>query len=376
MKKRVLLLGYYGQGNYGDELMLDAILNELSDFDVTVGKTGTQVGVEYKHGLVGDDVVVWAGFGGSYLRFFSFISSLLRSDYVIFGGGTLFFDNVTKGYRNLYGVLRVSLLSVLLRKKYSFYGIGVGELFSDRGKAITKFILKNADFVCFRDNKSLAKAISLIGPKPEMPDFSEGADPVFLREDWKEHNATNDGKGLIVFCGMPIGYRIGYSQKDIGVIERIVSILEKYISHGNRILMIPMQIGQRDDREFNQEVYDACNSKSSIEVVKEKLEVDILTDYLKRADCVVTMRYHSALMGLMFGSDVLAICVTEKLLNWCKTAPDCVQYLDMTNRVDSTHSVIMGSREYDEVDINDRIAYLRKQDAKAKRCMLNLLGHV
>lgn len=376
MKKRVLLLGYYGQGNYGDELMLDAILNELSDFDVTVGKTGTQVGVEFKHGLVGGDVVVWAGFGGSYLHFFSFISSLLRSDYVIFGGGTLFFDNVTKGYRNLYGLLRVSLLSVLLRKKYSFYGIGIGELLSDRGKAITKFILKNADFVCFRDNKSLAKAISFTGFRSEIYDYSEGADPVFLRADWQEHDTNNGEKGLVVFCGMPIGYRIGYSQNKLGVIEGIASVLEEYISHGNRIVMIPMQIGQRDDREFNQEVYNACTNKSSIEIVKEKLEVDILTDYLKRADCVVTMRYHSALMPLMFGSNVLAICVTEKLLNWCKSAPDCVQYLDMTNRVDSAPSVIMGNRENSDTHISDRIAYLKKQNAKAKRCMLNLLGHV
>ena len=72
--KKVLLLGYFGQSNYGDELMLRAMLIKLTSLhvEVWIGKTGDQIGVESEFENV-TKTCKWAGFGRSVYQIIKYL---------------------------------------------------------------------------------------------------------------------------------------------------------------------------------------------------------------------------------------------------------------------------------------------------------------
>ena len=119
MEKRIVISGYYGSKNAGDEAMLAAMLEVLKDrsqkLHITVISSNPK-DTEERHGV---QAISW-------LSGKKIFSAIWKADLLISGGGSLL-QNVTSR-RSLYYYLVIISLALLLRKRVMLYAQGIGPI--------------------------------------------------------------------------------------------------------------------------------------------------------------------------------------------------------------------------------------------------------
>ncbi|MEY1639340.1 polysaccharide pyruvyl transferase family protein [Tenuifilum osseticum] len=144
----LILLGYYGYNNFGDDLMLSCLVNELKE----ISNINIHVFVRFKKNFFLNEknncnVNVHYFYENSMFRnVINFIKISFKSKFVIWGGGTCFSDQD--------GVdIRYFLLSKFLLCKIGYIGIGVGKVTGFR-KFKMLFILSLSSLITVRDSLS------------------------------------------------------------------------------------------------------------------------------------------------------------------------------------------------------------------------------
>ncbi|EFA7679735.1 hypothetical protein CXJ72_004525, partial [Escherichia coli] len=122
-KNEITLWGYYGFNNLGDDVMLDVCLKEIKSTKKyeTINVYGNYQEIDKIDGVVFHPL---AGIKNKV----EFLKSILKSDKLIWGGGTCFYKDNNTGYSGLFLLFVISLFCVLFRKKNFFLGIGLGKL--------------------------------------------------------------------------------------------------------------------------------------------------------------------------------------------------------------------------------------------------------
>lgn len=159
---RYFLYGYYGFGNFGDDLLLEALLNRLRQQDEQACFTVRSRAVPQN--LAADNVTYTCSetlleqAGGRLAKAWRYLRQMrphvLAADVIVVGGGTLFID---KGRFNASLLLLWSLLRLAHRhgKRIIIVGVAVDTLTHPVSLWLTKQIFALADFVAVRDALSL-----------------------------------------------------------------------------------------------------------------------------------------------------------------------------------------------------------------------------
>ncbi|MBD8514419.1 polysaccharide pyruvyl transferase family protein [Photobacterium sp. CAU 1568] len=136
---KTLLFGYYGYGNYGDDLMLK-VIDDYSSSNVTVF---TSSSVKEQLNLKSKEVI--------FKRFhFDLIKNIVKHKQVVWGGGTCFYSNKT----NLFMLLLVSIYTRLLGRKIIFFSVGVGRINGFLDKLISILVFNLSSEIYLRDKCS------------------------------------------------------------------------------------------------------------------------------------------------------------------------------------------------------------------------------
>ncbi len=133
--KKVLISGYIGFNNFGDEAIFKALSSHLINLGCNVSVLSNKKYENIK----------------SYKRL-SIFSAVLNSDVVISGGGSLL-QNKTSNFSLLY-YLSIIFLAKLLFKKAIIFAQGIEPINGKFFEYLTRFALRISDFVSTRDNKS------------------------------------------------------------------------------------------------------------------------------------------------------------------------------------------------------------------------------
>lgn len=165
--KRVLVSGYYGFGNCGDEAILYALIRNIKkmrpDTDIVVlSQNPAQTAREYQVKSI------------HRFNLFSIILQMLKSDLIISGGGSLLQD-VTSTL-SLYYYLTIISLAKLLHKPVILYANGIGPISKKTNRFLTKIILNKVEAITVRDQDSRQELYKL---EVGRPPIIVGADPVF-----------------------------------------------------------------------------------------------------------------------------------------------------------------------------------------------------
>ncbi|HCP15174.1 MAG TPA: polysaccharide pyruvyl transferase CsaB, partial [Peptococcaceae bacterium] len=168
-KKRIVLSGYFGFCNCGDEGVLMAMLQTLQtlypNLDITV--------------LSGDPDQTKANFGVHAVSRWNLAAAawkLLGADLFISGGGSLLQD-VTSAKSPLYYLGMINLAR-RLSKKTMIYAQGIGPLNFAKNRKYTVRILEGCDVITLRDQES-ADELAAMGLKKSV---AVTADPVLALE--------------------------------------------------------------------------------------------------------------------------------------------------------------------------------------------------
>ena len=141
--KKVLVSGYIGFNNFGDEAIFYALSTHLKNLGYDVSAlcaNQEQVSKTY-------DVKTY-----HFKKPFEILKAILNCDVLISGGGSLL-QNKTSNFSLLY-YLFIILLAKICAKKVIIFAQGIEPIIGKNYEFITKSILKLVDFITVRDEKS------------------------------------------------------------------------------------------------------------------------------------------------------------------------------------------------------------------------------
>lgn len=143
---KIVISGYYGFANAGDEAMLTAIVKSLRKTEDSVDLTvisGNPQNTAAKHQVA------------SIHRFspLEIYSALANCDLLLSGGGSLLQDVTSK--KSLLYYLAIIWLGKILNKKVMLFAHGIGPIRSKVLRKLTKYVCSKADLITVRDTDSL-----------------------------------------------------------------------------------------------------------------------------------------------------------------------------------------------------------------------------
>ncbi len=177
LANHIVIVGYYGFNNTGDEAILSAMIHDLrqviSELNITV-VCGDPQQTKHIHRV---NAVAWTDIRE--------IKKVIQScDLVILGGGGLFHDYwgvntssvLTTEHIGIAFYYGISLLASIYRKPLMLYAVGVGPIITDEGRQYVRAIARNSTLITVRDPDSKTILISFGIPASKV---TITADPAF-----------------------------------------------------------------------------------------------------------------------------------------------------------------------------------------------------
>lgn len=274
---RVLLSGYYGFGNLGDEALLEIIV-------ATMRRRFPEVVLDVLSALPQETAARLGVEATQRWETRAVRAAIARADAVVSGGGGLL-QSATSLRSLLYyaGILREAIRQ---RRKTMIFAQSIGPL--DRiGAALVRRLCRGVDRATVRDERSRALLVELL---PQTP-VERTADPVFLYEPAPETDLCGeglpaDGKPYAVAC---VRDSPAFAAS-IGTIARAVDRLES--AHGIRVAFLPL--GGAADAAASTSVIRACTSAPALLGVPT---LERAAAILAGASLVVAMRLHALILA-------------------------------------------------------------------------------
>ncbi|MEA4884441.1 MAG: polysaccharide pyruvyl transferase CsaB [Clostridia bacterium] len=218
---RVLVSGYHGMGNLGDEAVLAAFLQHLAEIDPHAECTV----------LSGDPDSTRKAFGVSAVPRTSLpaiIREIRRADILVSGGGSLLQD--VTGALSVPYYLGIITLARLSGRPASVYAQGIGPLNSGFSRLLVRQVMSWASVITLRDQGScdLLRRLGHVRPEPALvtdPAFAlRPAQGCSLPAEWTESREAS-GRPVVVFCFRPWPSVDGREAELAACVDRISSEL-------------------------------------------------------------------------------------------------------------------------------------------------------
>lgn len=358
---KIVISGYYGFGNAGDEAMLaailEAILEVIPDADITVISGNPQQTAE-KHG-----VKALGRFSG--MKIFKAIS---QSDLVISGGGSLLQDVTSK--RSLYYYLSIIKLATFLHKKVMLYAQGIGPLQRKQAQKAVGSVLNNATLITVRDEKSKQELERLGVNNPEI---------IVTADAVLSMHPVDPSIGKRLLKDYPISGvkpRIGVSVRNwkdhTAYRQELANALDQLQKDENaEIVFIPMQAP--DDVKEAREIAKLMSGNAYVlDQVYTTTELLALTGCM---DLVLGVRLHALVFASLMGKPVVGISYDPKITNFLqmigKVPIGTLAELNAQNLVKEVKSYLQ------DKNLNDKslvlINELREESLKNAHIAMSLL---
>ena len=277
VSKKIIMSGYFGFSNSGDDAILKSIIESFKSLDpylnIKVLSKDPDL-TEREYGVAAVD----------RFKFFDVRKSLKESDMLISGGGSLLQDKTSS--RSIWYYLLIMKLAKRYKKKVFVYSNGVGPINKRFNRNITRRVLNKVDYITLRDKDSydFIKSIGVNNPNIKVL-----SDPVFnLKEasDESVHKKFDINEDTVLVS-------IRSWMDDEKLIAELSKFLNYLIDEGKNIVFMPMQTPR--DTTISEKI--AANLKSS-KIINEKYPVEILMSLMKNADFIVAMRLHAMIYAI------------------------------------------------------------------------------
>lgn len=306
----ILIAGYYGHGNAGDEAILAALLADLRaarpDLAVTV-VSGDPARTLAEHGPLAGAVAD---------RDIPALVEAVRScDLVVVGGGGLFQSYwevdpevlLTARHGGLPSYLGYPVLAAWLGKPVVICAVGVGPLPNESGRQGTRVAFEIARRATVRDAESLALLREIGLPAAQLEGIELAADPAFRLPP------AGPGRvdGLLAGLGVPAGEAVcavALRYWDFGVDPaaweaEVARGLDLFLAeYPGRLLFLPFQraaaSAYEDDLAVHRRVVAGMSRAERAVVVDRVFPPAELAGLLGRCERVLAMRFHAALFAL------------------------------------------------------------------------------
>lgn len=282
--KKVVISGYYGFENYGDEISLQVMVNVLKDQGVAISVLSSKPELTSSE----NGIICFYTFD-----LFDIIKQLFVSDVLISGGGSLLQDKTS--IKSFLYYIFVILSAKILGKKVVIFSQGFAPLKYKPLEMLLKFTLKKVDYISVRDTES-HQYLEKIGIKSKT----------FADCVWAFNKTKALKKNKLV---IQLRDRDTLTDEKIGIMAKIIA--EKY--RHTKIEILPLH--EEKDLEVCEKIYEELREyKAEVELLKH-LNIKEATEVLASARNLIAMRYHACLIGIKHNTNILALSYDEKVTN-------------------------------------------------------------
>lgn len=298
---QILISGYYGFNNIGDESILRAVVDnlrsKLNDIEITVlsqnpDSTAQKYGV---HSVNRKSVM-------------DIIKAVRKCDLLISGGGSLLQDVTSK--KSILYYLMIMWVAFFFRKKVFIYSQGIGPILSKINRRLTAATLRHTHGIVVRDEASKELLIE-IGIKGEK--IIVTADPV-LRIKQAELSV---GREILIKEGftpdpgrMSVGFAIREKKTDSNFVDEICISIQRLIDeYQAQIVLIPFHYSE--DMAVIEEIQTRLGN--DVCCIRHKYLTNEMLSIIGNMDILVGVRLHALIHAAIMDVPMIAISYDPKI---------------------------------------------------------------
>ncbi|PFA34902.1 hypothetical protein COI88_23410 [Bacillus cereus] len=288
--KKILLRGYYGYKNSGDDALFYSIVQKI------IERENVEINVLSRACLHYPESVKNINFKKPTNT--NILMGILKNNILIFGGGSQLQDyGKKKMVLGLFKTYCIVSLSKLLRRKVIYLGISIGPLETSLGINISKKILKKSDYIVVRDkssfeflenNKISNDKICL------LPDLA-----ISLIDNINIEKEKNSGEIILGINLLPFMSVIRNDLNREKEIINIISVSINKLMEKNKSMQIRLYSFQED--EFINDFYIlqelANNIKGNVEIIRYQSNPVKVLEGLSECNRFIGMRLHSSIFA-------------------------------------------------------------------------------
>ena len=321
-RRRLVIVGLFGTGNLGDDLLLHNAVEILAELgvkreEIEVLSFGSRVNKVYQG--IAHDISARSKWVVPF-QIFRMLKSIIRADIVVYVPGGFLNDRQTRA-RLLWWMVP-SILCVALRKKCVWVGLGVSHSFKDPLiRTVTRFVGKRLSCIVVRDNLSKERLVALGIPNSKV---RVGADLAWLSVREVLHLSMQKLQGAktkerpvvgISFINYPREYSIKEAQAEENfrkeLAERVVSFIKQLREEGYDIVIINTT---SCDYELGNQLSRTVYERYGITVLSRYTTVhQELFNEIASVDVIVAMRFHANIFSIMLGVPVVPVVYEDKV---------------------------------------------------------------
>ncbi len=301
---KIMISGYYGFNNTGDEAILKSMVNafkeKIARVKITVlSHSPLQTSQTYQVKSI------------NRLHLINIICCLRDSNLFISGGGGLLQDSTGKGWSILY-YLGLILVAKIVKIPVMIYAQGIGPVNNQVNKKLMKWILNKVELITVRDNSSKELLENLGVVKSSI---YVNSDPVFLLKR-RSINYIIDSypyiQELINSANRPlIGVSVRENRSNGPDLKRIFAQAADYLIENYKVKIIFLPFKFDEDVHISEEILSLM--KNQADVLKIKLEPEELLSLLSRLSLMVGVRLHSIIFSSMANIPFIAFNYDPKV---------------------------------------------------------------
>ncbi len=281
----LLIAGYYGFGNLGDEAILVALEGELHRANLNY--------VTLSPKRVSQDTF-------SRRNPFQLIAAMQSCSGIVFGGGGLLQTKTSQ--HSLYYYLALIFLARVLRLPVYVLGQGVGPIDSRLDRKLLRIALLKSDYISCRDQSSTS-LLSSLGVRA-----IEGTDLFFLLPPLPEPQRSTDKIPTVL-----LALKKPTSGDTVPFVNEVSTLIEELKQNLDaKIRLLPFFLNE--DLEIAEQI-----AKRSSATVVSTTSVDQAQDLIEQADLVISSRLHPLEFALRAGTPMWAIPEVPKIAGFVDT---------------------------------------------------------
>jgi len=308
---RVLLSGYYGFSNAGDDAILqsihEGILSTSDAVDITVlsdnpASTTTQYGLEAL----------------PRFRFWTVLRALRRCDALVSGGGSLLQDRTST--RSILYYLSVMRGAQLLGKPVMLYANGIGPVQKPANRRRVKKVVDRATLVTLRDANS-ARELEFMGVR--RPALHVTADPVFNLTAASRARAWELLRSCGIAADRPFAAVSVRPWPGTAAFSEDLAALCDYLSerYGMQILFLPMQPAADVPASLQvgrhmRTAFCVLGDGAGQTAAESKLSPNDLMAVLGEAKLCLAMRLHTLIFAAHMATPLLGLVYDPKVASY------------------------------------------------------------
>ena len=355
----IVLSGYYGFSNSGDDAILKMIIKEIRNYNESIGIT-------ILSNRPNDAKAIYNVNAVSRWNIFSIIKVLKKSKVFISGGGSVIQDVTST--KSLFYYLGLIMLAKSYNNKIMLYANGIGPIKHERNRKIAKNVLNKTDIITLRemDSKEFLDEMGVINPK-----ISVTCDPVIgLEEISKEETET------LLFRYNLFGKKFAAvslrSWKGAPLFEEEFIRAAKRLKKDTEIELVFIPLQHPDDVDFSRKIAAATDSVC----IDKRLSAEMCIGIAKYSEFVIGMRLHMLIYSFVAGVPALGISYDPKVEGVMKYFGEdtYINILEFTERnfISKAQRIINGNDQY-RAAVSHRLGELKEKNKENIRYVIELL---